>query len=54
MLLQYADHVTVRSTLGETEFADVSVEVIDAVLVVSRASRNFAWFAPGTWQVSFL
>lgn len=54
MLTETADHCTVRSPLGESEFADVIVMVVDNVLTVNRDGRTLAWFAAGSWQVSFL
>jgi hypothetical protein len=54
MLTQVADHVTVRTALGESEFSNVTVLVIDDVLTVNRLGRTLAWFASGSWQVSFL
>jgi hypothetical protein len=54
MLTEIADHCTVRTPLGETEFADVTVMVVENVLTVNRDGRTLAWFAAGSWRVSFL
>lgn len=54
MLTEVAARATVRGPLGETQFTDVTVLVIDGVLTVNRDGRTLAWFAAGAWQVSFL
>lgn len=50
-----ADHVTVTTPGGDRSFRDVYVEVVNAVLVVSRHGCPLAWFADRQWtEVSFL
>jgi len=54
MLTEVTGRCTVRTPLGETEFTDVTMMVVDNVLTVNRDGRTLAWFAAGSWQVSFL
>lgn len=53
--MQFAQHLTVRTSLGETEFREVDAEVADGVLIVSRNGCTLTWFAAGAWtEASFL